>query len=258
MSNKKYMIIIFGNHSNDWMEAFSELESENLIHVKSFREVLKFKDLDNYLIIPLVEKEIQLLFRFKNNLQSSFCGFYNFKCKYKFSQYVKKNQLQDFCPLYFNYGNIQYPCVSKPFNLSNGKSVEIHYKPFNTEDNKVIQEYIPSPQEYVSHIVSKNGVIIECITYMYTPLNPQLNGHYINNCNLIKEVTKVDIHFKSIFEKFLKPVLYTGVCNIDYKIVNGLPKIFEINPRLGGSLMRKSFREDLKKIISALVESYTL
>ena len=38
------------------------------------------------------------------------------------------------------------------------------------------------------------------------------------------------------FSSILTAIGYEGLCCFDYKIANGKPKIFEINPRFGGSL----------------------
>jgi predicted ATP-grasp superfamily ATP-dependent carboligase len=39
-----------------------------------------------------------------------------------------------------------------------------------------------------------------------------------------------------IFSDLLNAIGFEGLCCIDYKVKNGIPYIFEINPRFGGSL----------------------
>ena len=53
----------------------------------------------------------------------------------------------------------------------------------------------------------------------------------------------------------LAPLNYRGPCVIDYKLADGRVQIFEINPRLGGTLLLKSnaglLREALGHILAA-------
>lgn len=70
------------------------------------------------------------------------------------------------------------------------------------------------------------------------------------------KMSKIDINkeYINVFEKFLIPCKYSGICNIDFIIVNDNIKIFEINPRLGGSLMMSLNRKDLVKILTSCID----
>ena len=42
--------------------------------------------------------------------------------------------------------------------------------------------------------------------------------------------------FLNDFENILSLMNYQGICCFNYKILDGKPKIFEINPRFGGTM----------------------
>ena len=48
---------------------------------------------------------------------------------------------------------------------------------------------------------------------------------YISQCDYLDK-----------FSAILNSIGYEGLCCFDYKVINGKPQIFEINPRFGGSL----------------------
>lgn len=57
----------------------------------------------------------------------------------------------------------------------------------------------------------------------------------------------------ALFERFLRPIRYDGPANIDTRRgADGTVWVLEINPRLGGSLMRPEKVEDLAAL-AALV-----
>jgi len=69
----------------------------------------------------------------------------------------------------------------------------------------------------------------------------------------MRRVTLDQNHLRQ-FVHCLKPLKYSGPCNIDFKInPEGSLKILEINPRLGGSLMQKENRDLLKEAIDQIL-----
>lgn len=126
-------------------------------------------------------------------------------------------------------------------------------------EGNVVQEYIKNPFEYAGYFVAYNGNIIHSFAYL---------GHHGSGEFIKCEGSKYDktpktriLLDKDIlakFELFLKPPLYTGVCCFDFKIVNGALKIFELNPRLGGSLTLPENQGDFKDVIQKLMEIYDL
>ena len=99
------------------------------------------------------------------------------------------------------------------------------------------QELIQGNEEYATHIVFRNGRIAANITIRYT----YANTVYLQRTE--REITRdiVRSPYLPEFAHILNTIGFEGLCCIDYKIQNGLPKIFEINPRFGGSLSRYFF-----------------
>lgn len=57
-----------------------------------------------------------------------------------------------------------------------------------------------------------------------------------------------------MFERFLAPLDYQGPANIDFRRrADGRLALLEINPRLGGSLMRPEFAADLDAALGIIV-----
>ncbi len=67
-------------------------------------------------------------------------------------------------------------------------------------------------------------------------------------------MSKIELEYKYIkqLELFLLKCYYTGISNIDFIIYDDKIKVFEINPRLGGGLIRFD-RCDLVEILVELI-----
>lgn len=101
----------------------------------------------------------------------------------------------------------------------------------NNEDY-FCQEIVEGANECATHILFKDGKIIDSLTVQYTFYNDRpINGKEGFICSNIVKCPHLDA-----FAAILKAIEYEGLCCFDYKVVNGKPKIFEINPRFGGSL----------------------
>ena len=58
-----------------------------------------------------------------------------------------------------------------------------------------------------------------------------------------------------VLTRFLEPLAYDGPVTFDYRFSrDGVLKVIEINPRLGGSLMWVSNREDLFGALSTIIK----
>ena len=118
----------------------------------------------------------------------------------------------------------------------------------------VIQDYIINPIEDVTYIVFKDGNILEHVSYKYNYNSNNYIKRAIYNSDHDK-ITKIVLEQKylDVFKDILCKLNYFGVCNFNYKIDNGNIKIFEINPRLGGTLMLEKKREDLVMLLNSMV-----
>ncbi|MDB5025180.1 MAG: hypothetical protein JWP78_2935 [Mucilaginibacter sp.] len=101
------------------------------------------------------------------------------------------------------------------------------------------QEIIQGTTEYCTHILFKDHKIATSLTIKYnfyggTPIS--IKG---KDKLCYKSICKSD-HLDA-FTAILNAIGYEGLCNFDYKIIDGKLKVFEINPRFGGSLSRYFF-----------------
>jgi carbamoylphosphate synthase large subunit len=58
-----------------------------------------------------------------------------------------------------------------------------------------------------------------------------------------------------VFRKIFNLSNYSGPANVNFKLRDGKPIIFESNPRFGGSMFLPMFRPQLKQSITALLNN---
>ena len=94
------------------------------------------------------------------------------------------------------------------------------------------QEIIRGRSEFATHILFANDRIVKSLDIRYEfdtdiPIKGQDKALYtvIGKC-----------HFLNLFASILRSIGFEGLCCVNYKIVDGRPYIFEINPRFGGTL----------------------
>jgi hypothetical protein len=94
------------------------------------------------------------------------------------------------------------------------------------------QEIIRGRSEFATHILFANDRIVKSLDIKYEfdtdiPIKGQDKALYtvVGKC-----------HFLDLFAKILRSIGFEGLCCVNYKVVDGRPYIFEINPRFGGTL----------------------
>jgi carbamoylphosphate synthase large subunit len=107
------------------------------------------------------------------------------------------------------------------------------------------QELIAGNLEYATHLLVKGGEI----HYAKTIQSSFETEAFVKGRDCKASATRVvdHGHLHATFKAMLNSLDYQGLCCIDYKLESGQPKIFEINPRIGGSLCG---------FITEVVESY--
>lgn len=259
------IIIFYGLHSSDWMNIlntklisyFADLRIDNVINVHNVNDLDKRHPSFKYVVIPLMESHmIELHNHNISALMPKLEDIKIFSCKKLFSTYVKNNNLEQYTPKIYNL-NDDVPndmlYIIKPYSENNGQGMKIKNNICADDfENQIVQEYINNTLEYTSYIVSKNGVIKKCITYAYSFDDEQhIKIFPINTTKMLKY--DLEDKYIKILELFLLPCEYTGMCNINFIIHEGQVKVFEINPRLGGGLM-KSDKHDLADILAELIK----
>jgi carbamoylphosphate synthase large subunit len=176
---------------------------------------------------------------------------------YGFGQYVPKT--------WTNPADSTFPCVIKRHNLSGGKGIKILESmqelrkslsdPEFSGKQYFFQEITPGDTEYVCHIVALKGEILFIKYFEYIMPGPEIIRSWDSQTIKTNHGPNLNHQISVTFKEVIKHLNYSGPCNIDFKIIDGFPKIFEINPRLGGSLMVSKNLSVLTQIIKIIIRN---
>lgn len=185
--------------------------------------------------------------------------------KIDFSVFMEENKFNEYIPTTFwrkqrkiqvKCQPLRYPCIFKFAEKYGGdgamviKSVYDIHLIYENYDNYIIQEYISSSNEYSGNFYIANDIIKYAIFYMMTN-----NNKYHIQCGKMEKYTKIKdngLDFcLDIFTEIFKKLNYNGCACVDFKIYNNKLKIFEINPRFGGTLINN--KDDLNKLITSCI-----
>ena len=181
----------------------------------------------------------------------------NFVDKELFYEIMLKNNFEQYVPKYYkNKSEVKYPAMIKIKSGGAGKGMFIAYNQKDLEglkNNMIMSEYLPTNVEYATTIFSKNGKIIKHFTYSKASKNDVYILQHENQDTI--EVKRCETPFLELFEKIV--IAMSGKdgycqCSINFKINDGIPKIFEINPRTGYTLA--GFPDDFKKLMDKYIE----
>lgn len=272
-----FRVIIFGSWDKTWMTALNP-ESEVWLNLPMVKEVLVVPDTDVAhiststnsnlvtVLLPLMEWHIVQCPTNYLALISSEKTIKTLWFKHELDNYLSNCFLSHLAPrAYKNIGEVSYPFILKRVDLNSGNGILLvksageipQYAKQEFWINKpvILQEYIESNEEYVTHLVCKNGEILWHASLKFTLEDKQVIRSPFN----VKRTERVATREKFLdqFSSCLRPLNFNGPCNIDYKIAaNGDLKIMEINPRFGGTLMLKEstdlLQDALRTIFSAV------
>jgi len=114
-------------------------------------------------------------------------------------------------------------------------SEEKTFQKYIDSDDYYRQEYITGRDEFTTHILMVGRKIVFHATLQFT----------FEKALFVKGVgckaprgTVVSCSQMDTFEAILNDLQFEGLCCFNYKLVDGQMKIFEVNPRYGGSLTR--------------------
>ena len=118
----------------------------------------------------------------------------------------------------------------------------------------ILQEFVPGGREYATYCLFENGKLLWHCSYAFTYQENSIRLTGENMERVVASAAQLDQ-----IQRFIAPLNYTGPCNIDYKLrPDGSIAILEINPRLGGTLMRPENVEDLSQALSLIIEKASL
>jgi hypothetical protein len=199
------------------------------LNITDVRELLKFPHLTKDKLIPIPSLEAV-----------NICD-----DKYLFIETLINKGFKDLLPKIGN--DLPLPFMLKKkvaagsancFLISNQEQKLDYMELINSQDY-FCQEIIDGTTEYCSHILFKDHKIVTSLTIKYNFYNGIPISIKGKDKLCYKTICKSP-HLDA-FSSILDAIGYEGLCNFDYKIINGKLKIFEINPRFGGSLSRYFF-----------------
>lgn len=175
--------------------------------------------------------------------------------KIKFANFMQSHNLEEYIPQTFitkygnnfnDYSNIKYPCILKLDKSCGGYKIVVLLSVNNLRcilphyhENYIIQEYITSPNEYSGNFYVENGIIKWYVFYMMVN-----NNKYYVQQGKMKTYIRIENNSLDfcldIFNYIFNKLNYKGFACADFKIIANILKIFEINPRLGGTIVNNN------------------
>lgn len=231
-------------------------------HLKASGIQIQFEDIERIdhneqVIVPLTIDDLKIYCRnkesFKSNLvpvpsDSAFALCHD---KGLFNEFMVKNGFSHLVPSHRAIDPSKFPYVLKKKMDEGGVETFMvsDQNDFNLLGNKIfdsayqLEEFLPGRREYATHILFKKGKIEAAVNICYL----FETGSYVKGKDkyICKYVTS-NPHLKQ-FSEVLGAMGFEGICCFNYKEIKGVPKIFEINPRFGGSLT-EYFIHFLRKI----------
>jgi predicted ATP-grasp superfamily ATP-dependent carboligase len=263
-------VIIYGRHSRSWMTALApaapvwrQVPGAGAVTIADEGDVASLPDDPDAVIIPLMERHILGYPRRFRALSPDREALATLADKGLFADYVRLNDLDDLCPRTFAGTDIAFPCVVKRCDLNAGAGIAVAETPDQMEEllarapwhgyRYVLQEFIPSSFDYVTHAVYRDGRLLAQCSYRYrvrseNPIRGTGNAFPI-------ERTTIAADTLDALSRLVAPLKYSGPLNFDYRFAgDGSIRVLEVNPRLGGSLMNPENADDLAHLLSAIVE----
>jgi predicted ATP-grasp superfamily ATP-dependent carboligase len=212
-----------------------ELNEENIketykiftITINIYKQIYNYKN-----FIFNIEPNIDL---FDNKI-----NFYNFLRNKKYKNLInpKCYYYNDNNKIYKPNKNILTKKIIKPALSYAGKNMKIIYNIQNYINNKniIIQKYYEHEYYYTGHFLVKDGTIHK---YIYFKSQRNTNKKLIVKGSIKNYIyiQEIDSNLFAIIIDIFKSVNYSGFACVDFTIIMNKLLIFEINPRIGGSLL---------------------
>jgi predicted ATP-grasp superfamily ATP-dependent carboligase len=260
--------VVFGRPPfEDWARALIQAEqamfsrSLHTITLHEIRHFIKSNEIDLFIPLTLADMRFSSLY----DLGCERLSPQNFEIvrllneKNLFHDFMQYNGLADFLPDTYVVcteeprilQEIQYPAIFKPRVGAGGNGVQVlTEKSSYLEDRKnyIVQEYISGQQEYIGNYVFFRGnrVFSKVLTQTY-------DGEFTVKRGKMTDFETVDDFDHQRFSAIFSALNFTGAICIDFKMIGSDIKIFEINPRFGGTVACNYMTEVLRSL--ALLEN---
>jgi carbamoylphosphate synthase large subunit len=268
-------VIIFGRHTDDWMSALhpNALVWKKLTNIKSVRLFTSVNEIpktsnqraSNTVIIPLMETHLFEMPVDFNSLTSTPELVKLMRDKLLLTEELISSNFDQFVPkTWTNPADSTFPCILKRRDLNGGQGIRILRSVLDLQEaltefefqgtQYFFQELVSANEEYVCHLVAMKGEILFSNYFGYGMPHPDVVRRRGGQTTFTNLGSNLDYKVSSVFKNIINHLNYSGPCNIDFKLINGLPKIFEINPRLGGSLMVAENIPTLTSVLKTIIQ----
>ncbi len=123
-------------------------------------------------------------------------------------------------------------CARNAF-LINGPADEAEHQERVHSPDYVRQECVLGEMEYTDHLLLMDGRVRRVISFSFwMAADRSLKGR--DHVRLMRR--RSDSRHVPLFEAMLRGIGFNGLCCVNYKLRDGVPMVFEINPRFGNSL----------------------
>lgn len=272
---KKIQLVIFGRHSRDWLEALapdspvwsgSELIG-NVVHARGTSNDLRRKASPDYyqIALPLMEKHARAMPNTVANFSVEPEQMEILADKGLFAAYMNQRKFTRWVPeLYNAFDDVVFPCVFKCTRRNGGQGIYrvsdrvqlegLARSTLRARETFILQAWVGGSNEYVTHAVFHNGRMIWHRTFEHQLASEYSirDAHFTGICDSLRVDTPPAL--MKALDSIAGDLNLSGPVNIDYKMTDGQPLIFEINPRLGGSLMRPVNADLLKEVLTVVTE----
>jgi len=271
---RRLRVVIFGEFPPDWMAAV--LDRTLWMGIEGVTEVVRVDDTgrapipapaiadSTTVVIPLEPDSIRHWPRVHPALVPDERAVETLGDKRKFAEYTAARGFGHLVPAtYPSDGEAVFPCVLKRTTLAAGFGVAVarspqelarlrRTRPWRGEDC-ILQAFMPSIVEYVTHCVCRDGRILWSSTLSCTKEQAEQIRSGMEH-QTIAPTTIAPRHLEQIAE-ILAPLGFSGPCSVDYRLTpSGDLVIFEINPRFGGTLTLPGQTDRLREALACIID----
>lgn len=267
-------VVIYGTFHGNWMAALAP-DAPVWRLVKSVCEVVivphqanaeipPSRDPDAVsVMIPLLEEHARHMPKGYPSLVATMQAIDTLADKARFADFVEGTAFAEFSPkTYRSAYEAKAPFLVKRTDLIAGFGVSLvrsagYFRyamtnPIFVGHPVIFQEFIPGGTEYVTHAVCEDGKAIWKCTFAYTLDDPYEVKTGAKDHRPVRVATPAGV--VDAIEIVTKRLGYDGPLAANFKLANGKPIFFEINPRFGGSLMDVEHVELLAQALTLVID----
>lgn len=260
-------VFVHGRHTRRWMAALGPRGSvwSTLSDTRTVRRPRGWRRAAGRrrVVIPLLETHIASAPRPCWALIPSRHALETLADKARFARYAREQGLDASIPETLDPATAsRFPAVLKRTDLNAGDGVVVVGSAAELASRRaaepwcgrpiLLQALIEGSVEYVAHVVGVDGRIVWHCSYAYPLATARTIRRPAERVEILP--SRLSASDLALFERFLRPLRFDGPASVDFKRrADGSIVVLEINPRLGGSLMRPELVADLADALRAIL-----